>query len=103
MSLVDDFREFMTETVTIQPFVSNTGYKDTYGTGVDYPCEIQYKIVTITKADGSLAVSTAQIFLDGSVTVSERDKVIFYGQSPKIQRIERNREFGEAYDVILYT
>jgi hypothetical protein len=102
----DDFADFMVQTCTIQPFIRNDGYKDTFGTAVSYSCAIEYKVFNITKADGQPGVTTAQVYLDAGVTVGLRDKITFNGLSPKILRIAFDYDAEDPSDefgVIVYT
>lgn len=105
MSWIDDFRDEANQMVLIQPFVRNDGYKDLYGEGQLNPCIIQYEVFNILKADGTQATTTAQIFLDGAVTVTGRDKIAFEGLSPKILKISPNNELGSdnLYGIVIFT
>ena len=102
----DDFADFMVQSCTIQPFIRNDGYKDTFGTAVSYSCAIEYKVFNITKADGQPGVTTAQVYLDAGVTVGLRDKITFNGLSPKIIKIAFDYDAEDPSDefgVVVYT
>ena len=48
MAIYDDsfegeFSEEMNDTILIQSFVRNDGYKDIFGEGAFYPCHVQYE------------------------------------------------------------
>jgi hypothetical protein len=102
MGLASDFQEFMKKTVSIEPFLGNDGYKNTYGPAVSYPCEIQEKVTKIEKDDGTVFISTAQIYLDGSATVTAQDRITFDGKSPVINAIKIEHEFGIPYSNVIY-
>lgn len=102
----DDFSDFMMQSCTIQPFIRNDGYKDTFGTAVIHSCAIEYKVFNITKADGQPGVTTAQVFLDAGVIVGLKDKITFNGLSPKILKIAFDYDAEDPSDefgVIVYT
>ena len=102
----DDFADFMVQTCTIQPFVRNNGYADIFGTAVSHSCAIEYKVFNITKADGQIGPTTAQVYLDAGVTVGLRDKITFNGLSPKILKIAFDYDAedpSDAFGVIVFT
>jgi hypothetical protein len=92
--------EIAQDTVLIQSLVNNDGIDDTYDAGRLYSVEIQYEVQNIITAEGEAAVSTAQIYLDGGVVVTARDKITFNGVSPKILRIGFD---PGGYGVVLYS
>jgi hypothetical protein len=93
MTQIEDFKDEMAQSVTIYPFSSNDGYKDSYGTGVAYACAVQHKVKNVIKEDGTAAVSVMQIYLDGAVTVAARDKVVYGGATIAVIAI------GTDYDI----
>lgn len=95
MTLADDFPDEMGQSVSIAAWVSNDGYSDTYGTAATHSCSVKHKVKNITKSDGTVAVSTLQIYLDGAVTVDSRAKVVFGGNTIKILAV------GTVYDAVL--
>jgi len=96
----EDFAEEMTDSVLIRPWLRNTGYADVYGEGATYDCHIQYEVLQITKSDGSLTTTTAQVYLAGDVVVTTRDKITFGGVSPKILRVSPD---PDGYGIVIYT
>jgi len=103
MSLRDDFPEEMGHTVTIAPLTGNNGDDDVFGTAVSYSCRIERAIVNIKDRQDKQAVSTAQIYLDGAASVNYGDKVILYGESPPILRIEfLDDEKCRPYSTVIY-
>jgi len=102
----DDFADFMMQSCTIQPFIRNDGYKDIFGTAVSHSCAIEYKVFNITKADGQIGPTTAQVYLDAGVTVGLKDKITFNGLSPKILKIAFDYDAEDPADefgVIVFT
>lgn len=94
MTLIEDFLAEMAQSVSIAAWASNDGYSDTYGTAATKSCSVKHKIKNVTKSDGTVAVSTLQIYLDGAVTVAARDKVVFGGNTIKILAV------GTVYDAV---
>ncbi|OPY54644.1 MAG: hypothetical protein A4E48_00223 [Methanosaeta sp. PtaU1.Bin060] len=102
----DDFGELMVQTCLVQPFIRNDGYKDIFGEGVIYPCIIETKIFRITKTDGTITTTTAQVYLDADAVVTIRDKVTFGGVSPKILKVATDHDIEspeDVYGIIIYT
>lgn len=103
---IRDFGEFLEQTVTIETWLSNDGFVDIYSAGVDYPCALEFENVQIKKPDGSLDVSSMQIYIDGSVSINLRDHITINGNSPKILRIDT--DYGaerpwKVYGKIVFT
>lgn len=92
--------EVAQDTILIQSFTYNDGVDDIYSEGANYRCEIQYEIFNISTAEGEKATTTAQIYLNGDVAVTARDKITFNGQSPKILRVSPD---PGGYGVVIYT
>jgi hypothetical protein len=104
--LVDDFGPEMKQQVLIQNWVSNNGYKDFYSDGTLHYCMVSYETRSITKTDGTAAVTTMQIDLNGDVVVGSRDKVTFGTISPKILRVQPDYDIenpSEVYGITIYT
>lgn len=102
----DDFGDEMVQSCLIQPFIRNDGYRDVYDDGRLYPCVIEHKIYNITKPDGTVTPTTAQIFLDGNAVVGIRDKVTFNGISPKILKVGTDYDIEdpeEIYGIVIFT
>jgi hypothetical protein len=106
LTLLEDFKDEIALSVTIQPFVSSDGFKDTYGAAQIYLCMVSYKIQNIIKEDGIVGITTMQIFVNANVSVSKRDKITFNGFSPKVLKIQPNYDIEhptEIYSVIIFT
>jgi hypothetical protein len=106
MTLIEDFKDEMVQSVTISTFKSNDGYADSYNTAATYACAVEHKVENITKEDGTVAVSTMQIQVDGAVSVSERDKVVYGGVQLKVLAVgtEYDIEFPlEIYAKVIYS
>jgi len=104
MSLIDDFRDVMNQSVSIAPFVSQGLYGPTYGTAVSSPCYTEEDNKVVVDLQGKEAVSTCQIFVDGAVTVAPMDKITYDSKTPVLLRLEKNfDEKGNMYAVVIYT
>jgi len=104
--LSDDFGELMIQVCTIQRFIQNDGYADVFGPEVSYPCVISHEVRSITKEDGTISTTTAQIYFDPDVVVGLRDKITFEGHSPKILKISTDHDIevpGDLYGTTVYT
>lgn len=101
MSLADDFD--LPLSVSVAPWRSNDGYHDIYGAAVSHSCAVKYEIREIMKADGTKAITTMQIYLDGAAAIGSRDKITFGGADMKVLRLAKTYDEGEVYSVIIYT
>jgi hypothetical protein len=64
------------QTVTLAPYASQDAYGQvTWGAGVSTPCRIVQKNTKVLNPAGEEVLSTTRIYLDGSVSVTVRDKV----------------------------
>jgi len=104
MSLIDDFRDEMNQSVSIAAVESSGLYGPTYGEATVYSCYVEQEVVNIRDKNGEEAVSHCQIFLDGSVTVGDTDQVTYDGESPPLLRVDaRVDDRGNAYSTVVYT
>jgi hypothetical protein len=129
MTLLEDFGEELLQSVLIQSWLRNDGYKDIFSSGITYDCAISYQTKNIIKSDGTESVTNALIYLNAlapvvsddtmtddlvtwegapvtsDVDVSVKDKVTFNGASPKILKVtpDYDLENGEVYSLVIYT
>ena len=104
MSLIDDFRDEMNQSVSIAAVSSNGLYGPTYGEATAYSCYVEHGVVNIRDKNGEEAVSHCQIFLDGSVTVNDTDQVTFGTETPILLRVDASvDDRGTAYATVIYT
>lgn len=104
MSLIDDFRQEMAQSVSIQAVAGHDGYSPSYGTAVVYACYVKQAVKNIRKEDGTEAVSTLQIYLDGHPAILSTAKITYGSVTPLVLKIEKRfDEEGGAYSTIIYT
>jgi hypothetical protein len=93
MSLDSALLELMTDTVTIEPFVSMTGNQaHTYGSAVTYQAQVLPFSTRIINQQGREVESTASVIIPGRIAVDHRSRITlpsgFSPQHPPIQRVE---------------
>lgn len=104
MTLADDFLDEMAQSVSIQAVASTGLYGPTYGTAVTYACHVKEQVKNIIDKNGTAAVSSLQIYLDGHPAVLDTAKITYGGKNPPIMKIEKKwDERGGAYATILYS
>lgn len=105
MSLANDFKNEMAQSVTIELATGHDGWnKPTFGTGVAYSCHTKLKIRNIKDRNGNDAVSSCQIYLDAHPSVSYDSRITYGSDHPVILLIRRQwDEKGGAYATIVYT
>lgn len=104
MSLLDDYRQEMAQSVSIQSISSNVLYGPTYGTAVVYACQAKSVIKNIKKDDCTDAVSSLQLYLDGHPSILNTAKITYGTANPPILKIQKVfDETGRAYCTIIFT
>ena len=74
--LIDDFDDFLTQTVTIAPFVSQNSYGDpTYGTAITYKCRIELKNRMIRDLMGQERVTRGRLYINTRTIPSAKDQI----------------------------
>jgi len=104
--MIEDFGDEMAQSVSISSLKSNDGYGDTYNTAVTYKCAVQHQIKNITTANGTVAVSTMQIYLDGVVAITPRDKVVYNGTPIRVLAVGIDYDIEsptEIYSTVIYS
>jgi len=102
----NELKKLLQETVTIAPYSSrNDDNEFSYGTGVSVACRLQHKKVVIPSDTGRDVISSCQIYVDGTTTVSTNSKItLASGVSPVILAIyDTPDENGETYYRCIYT
>ena len=104
MTLANDFPDEMAQSVSVQAVVSTGLYGPVYGSAVTYACHVKEQVKNIIDKNGTAAVSSLQIYLDGHPPVLDSAKITYGGKNPPILKIERKwDEKGGAYALIIYT
>jgi len=104
---MDDFNDFMTDTVTIEPLASRDSYGTaSYGAAVSYPCRVDGKMRQVVDANGVERVSTAMIYLPGTPAIGPTDRLTmpagFSPSQPPILSVNPlTDEFGPHHTEIL--
>jgi hypothetical protein len=114
MTFDSAFEEFMPETVSIRPFVSETsGRVRTYGTAITVRCRIEQYAKLVRAADGTQVVSDTRLFCKPTTEAGAtwaptiRDEVTlpagYTPQIPPIVSIERDNDEtqGAAHHFVL--
>lgn len=72
----------------IKPFIRRNGAgTKLYGDAVDIQCYAEGNVVVTTDNSGTEVVSNKQLYIDGSVTISELDCIVFEGSEKSIKSI----------------
>ncbi len=73
---VDDWADLFTETVTLKPFVSRDARGlVTFGTGTDFKARVIHKPTMVRNKQGSEVVSSGQVWIQGTPTVTPEDEI----------------------------
>ena len=86
--MYESLKKWMNLSAQIKPFIkrNGTGTK-IYGAAFDVQCYVEGKVTTITDSTGAEVVSNRQLYIDGSVPISELDCVIFENSENSIKSI----------------
>lgn len=90
----EDFADFFTEQVTIEPLASRDAYgKPTYGAGVAYRCRISAGLRQMVDTEGIQRTTSATIYLSGTPTIGPTDRVTLPAghdpQQPPVLAVDR--------------
>jgi len=103
----NEFLNLLKQTINIYAFVSYNFHNDfTWSSSpISVPSRVQELNKIIRDKAGQEAVSTCQIYVDGSTTIDPRDRIILPdGTYPEILAIKPEiDEFGNIYAKIIYT
>lgn len=76
MPLEAAFLDFLEQSITIEPYVSDNKYGEaSYGASVSYQCRIEYVNKVIRTAENIERVSTATIFVNTATVINPRSKI----------------------------
>ena len=74
--MLDDFTDFMTDIVTIEPFASQDDYgKPTFGAGVAYACRIDGATSKRVSIDGVERSVQAAVYIPGVPAIGPNDRL----------------------------
>ncbi len=77
---MDEFADFMTDTVTIEPLIARDSYGAAfYGPGVSYPCRIDGATKQMVNVNGVERSVNAMIYLSGVYTILPADRLTMPG------------------------
>lgn len=85
-----DFLAWFKQTVTIEPFIGVNAYAEPqYGVPVQYSAFVQRKTKLVRDRTGREVVSTAQVYLDGTVNIGVQDRITLPdGSQPIVLSVE---------------
>lgn len=104
---IEEWTDMMPDTVTIEPFVSRDAFGDkTYGTARVYTARVQGKNEVVRTRDNVDAVSTVQVYVDWTPTISPDDRITlpsrFSPTQPPILSVQPvSDEAGPHHQVVL--
>ena len=101
----DDFTDMMTQTITVQAFISRTDEGvASFSSPQSYAARINYKTRNMIGADGQMVTIRGQAWLDTVDAISVNDRVIFPdGTEPKLLQVDQiSDENGPAYTSFLF-
>lgn len=74
--MLDEFNDFMVDTITIEPLVSRDSYgTPIYGGPVSYTCKVDGEQKQVTDAVGIERMSKAKIYLMGTPVIGPTDRL----------------------------
>ncbi len=96
-------KAWMNLPVTIKPFVKRTGTgSKEFSASLSKLCYAEGKVQLVKSKEGKEVVSHKQLYIDGSVELSELDNVIFEGKESEIQAIAYFYRNGVADIKVVY-
>ena len=106
MSLENDFKECFNQTLIIEPYLSTNFNNDfTWGTQYSTLARIQSANKFVRDKTGAQTLSTAQIYLDGTSTITVKDRItLLDGTRPEIIKVNDGIDLdGSSHHTVVYT
>lgn len=105
MSLDSSLNGLMFDTVTIEPFSSETAARAvTYGTAVTYNAQVTRGFSRVTNREGREVTSTVQVVIPNRVNIDSRSRITlpsdFVPRTPPIQTVETFKGLGLDHTVV---
>lgn len=86
--MYDSLREWMDVPLTVKPFSKRTGTGDkVFGEPIDVFCYPKGEVTVVRNWQGVEVVSNTSLYVDGTVSVSNLDEVVFEGENKPVQAV----------------
>lgn len=94
MPMEPALKALLVETIQHAAYTGQDTYgKPTYAAPVTRPARLEYRVTTLTNAQGQERTSMTTVFCDGDVLVTVRDRITLEdGTSPAIQAVYSPRD-----------
>lgn len=101
--MYDSLKKWINLPAQIKPFIkrNGTGTK-LYGDAVDIKCYAEGNVTTVTDNKGAEVISNKQLYIDGSVPVTELDCIIFENSEHSIKSINTFYRNGKPDLKVVY-
>ena len=101
--MYNSLKSWMNLPVQIKPFIrrNGTGTK-LYGDTINEQCYAEGKVTTVTDNKGAEVVSNKQLYIDGSVPITELDCIIFENSEHSIKSINTFYRNGKPDIKVVY-
>ena len=101
--MYESLKKWINLPAQIKPFIrrNGTGTK-LYGDAVDIKCYAEGKVTTVTDNKGAEVVSNKQLYIDGSVPITELDCIIFENSEHSIKSINTFYRNGKSDIKVVY-
>ena len=96
-------KKWMNLPAQIKPFIRRTGTgSKIYGDVLSIVCYAEGKIQVVTDDTGSEVISNKQLYVDGSLSISALDCIVFEGHEKSIKSIETFYRNGKPDIKVVY-
>ena len=101
--MYESLKKWINLPAQVKPFIkrNGTGTK-LYGDAFDIKCYAEGKVITVTDNKGTEVISNKQIYIDGSVLISELDCIIFENSEHSIKSISTFYRNGKPDIKVVY-
>lgn len=107
MTMLQGTKKWMKQSITVYPASGfNSNGQSTYTTPITIPCLIIQAVTNTRDAMGNDATSTSRILIEGSYTVTNKDKIVLPdGTIPYIISVENvpSMTDGTSFAKVIYT
>ena len=101
--MYESLKKWINLPAQIKPFIrrNGTGTK-LYGDAVDIKCYAEGKVTIVTDNKGAEVISNKQLYIDGSVPITELDCIIFENSGHSIKSINTFYRNGKPDIKVVY-
>lgn len=86
--MYESLKPWLLQTATVYPYIVHNAYGDRqFGEPYDIRCYPEGKVQIVKNSDGKEVVSNTILYVEGTATINDLDKIVFEGRETEIVAI----------------